>query len=195
MTRPGVERMPRTAYPSPPVGTFTPLPPHIQGAERRSEGRTRLTALRRGLRVLAVGGLAGAAWLLIGAAAQAADRTDGPDGALLGSIVGADADSPITGLPQVADQPLENPGPAHHERDLAGDILDAVVPVQHGEVSSSPRGRHRYPRPVGPGSRGGWFRGHPAGCDREPHDGSPPAGDRARCRGPATGRRGADRLA
>ncbi|HET6480812.1 MAG TPA: hypothetical protein VFG35_12340 [Actinoplanes sp.] len=97
------------------------------------------------MRVLAVGGLAGAAWLLIGAAAQAADRTDGPDGALLGSIVGADADSPITGLPQVADQPLENPGPAHHERDLAGDILDAVVPVQHGEVSSSPRGRHRYP--------------------------------------------------
>ena len=66
MTGPGVERTPRTAYPSPwpPAGASTPLPPHIQGAERRSERRTRRIAMRWGLRVLVVGGLIAFLFLL-----------------------------------------------------------------------------------------------------------------------------------
>nr|WP_221380916.1 hypothetical protein [Actinoplanes polyasparticus] len=130
MTGSGVERTLRAAYrlPVPPTGVSTPLPPPIQGAERRSGNRARRTGLRWGLRVLAVSGLAGAAWLLTGSAAQAADRADGPDGSLLGSLVGADATSPVTGLLQAAVQPLERTEPAHHEQHLVSDILD--VPRQ-----------------------------------------------------------------
>ncbi|WP_127505199.1 hypothetical protein [Actinoplanes solisilvae] len=126
MTGSGVERTLRTAYPSPlpPAGASTPLPPHIQGAERRSERRTRSVAMRWGLRVLVVGGLTGAAWLLTGTAAQAADRVDGPDGSLLGSVVGDDVTSPVIGLLKAAAQPLENTRPAHHERNVVADILD-----------------------------------------------------------------------
>lgn len=147
MTGPGVERTPRTAYPSPlpPAGASTPLPPHIQGAERRSERRTRRIAMRWGLRVLVVGGLTGAAWLLTGTAAQAADRADEPDGSLLGSVVGADVTSPVTGLLQAAVQPLENTRPAHHEQSMA-DILDVPRRVLNrpaetiDEVVHSPSG-------------------------------------------------------
>ncbi|MBL7260791.1 hypothetical protein [Paractinoplanes lichenicola] len=78
--------------------------------------------------MLVVGGLAGAAWLLTGAAAQAADRADGPDGSLLGSVTGSDATSPVTDLLQAAVQPLENTWPAHHERHVVADIFD--VPRQ-----------------------------------------------------------------
>src|SRR3954451_10927251 len=98
MTGLGVERM-RTAFPLPfvpPAGVSALMPPHIQGAERRTERRAGRT--RWGLRVLVVSGLAGAAWLLTGAAAQAADRTDGPTGSLLGSVAGfGDADG-VSGL-------------------------------------------------------------------------------------------------
>ncbi|WP_250000601.1 hypothetical protein [Actinoplanes sp. M2I2] len=134
MTVSGVERTPRTAYPLPvpPTGVSTPLPPSIQGAERRSESRARRTGHRWSLRVLVVGGLAGAAWLLTGSAAQAADRADEPDGSLLGSLVGADATSPVTGLLQAAAQPLEYTGPAHHDRHLVSDILDVPRQVLTG---------------------------------------------------------------
>ncbi|MFF5084757.1 hypothetical protein ACFY36_47610 [Actinoplanes sp. NPDC000266] len=107
----------------PPAGDSTPVPPHIQGAEWRTESRARRhTGSRWGLRVLVVGGLAGAAWLLTGAAAHAADRVDGPDGSLLGSVIGADTTAPVTGLLQAAVQPLEAERP-DHERPLT-DILD-----------------------------------------------------------------------
>jgi hypothetical protein len=108
MTGQGVERTTRTAYalPStPPAGAATPLPPHIQGAERRR-------ACRWGLRVLVVGGLAGAAWLLTGAAAQAASHDSEPSGSLFGSVVDGDATSPVTGLLTAATKPLEAV-PAH----------------------------------------------------------------------------------
>ncbi|SNY63158.1 hypothetical protein [Paractinoplanes atraurantiacus] len=124
MTGLGVGRT-RTAHLPivPPTGDSTPVPPHIQGAEWRSEGRARRhTGSRWGLRVLVVGGLAGAAWLLTGAAAHAADRVDGPDGSLLGSVIGADTTAPVTGLLQAAVQPLEAERP-DHERHLT-DILD-----------------------------------------------------------------------
>lgn len=114
MTGLGIERM-RAAFPLSisPAGVSTLMPPHIQGAERRTERRARRT--RWGLRVLVVGGLAGAAWLLTGAAAHAADRTDGPAGSLLGSIVGDGESSGVSGLLTAAAQPLESVSPVHHE--------------------------------------------------------------------------------
>ena len=123
----GVERMPRAAYPlpsTPPTGAATPLPPHIQGAERQMERRARHTASRWALRVLVVGGLVGAAWLLTGAAAQAADRVGEPEGSLLGPVVNGDAAAPVTGLLMAAAQPLETV-PAHqHKHDVVADILE-----------------------------------------------------------------------
>ncbi|MGK5679949.1 hypothetical protein [Actinoplanes sp. URMC 104] len=81
--------------------------------------------------MLVVGGLAGAAWLLTGAAAQAAERADGPDGSLLGSVMGADVTSPVTGLLQAAAQPLEISRPAYHDHDMVADILDVPRQVLH----------------------------------------------------------------
>ena len=117
MTGLAVERLWRAASPSSPspAEVSTPLPPHIQGAERRRS--------RWGLRLLVVGGLAGTAWLLTGAAAHAADRADEPDGSWLGAIVGGDATAPVSGLLTAAAQPLEA-GPAHHQQHrVVSDIL------------------------------------------------------------------------
>lgn len=113
MTGLGVERSPRAAYPSVSADASAPMPPHIQGAERQRS--------RWAMRLLVVGGLAGAAWLLTGAAAHAADRADGPDGSLLGSVVDGDA-LPVTGLLTAAAQPLEAvPAHKHH---VVADILE-----------------------------------------------------------------------
>jgi hypothetical protein len=49
------------------------MPPASQGVERRSERQAGRIGFRWGLRALVVGGLAGAAWMLSGAAAHAAD--------------------------------------------------------------------------------------------------------------------------
>ena len=130
MTGLGVERMQRTMHPLPsvpPVSATTPMPPHIQGAERRQERPAQRTASRWGLRVLVIGSLAGAAWLLTGAAAHAADRNDGPTGSLLGAVVGGDTMGPVTGLLQTAVQPLEAVSPAyhqHHHEDVVSTVLD-----------------------------------------------------------------------
>jgi hypothetical protein len=94
MTKRGVERTTRTAYLSslPPVGVSTLMPPHSQGAERRTERRAGRTGSRWALRALVVGGLAGAAWLLTGAAAHAADRDPASEGLLGSSLIGAVVD-------------------------------------------------------------------------------------------------------
>jgi hypothetical protein len=117
MTGWGVERVSRIANQSPSgslTAASTPLPPHIQGAERRRS--------RWGLRLLVVGGLAGAAWLLTGAAANAADRADEPSGSLLGAVVGGDVTAPVSDLLTAAAQPLET-APAHKHH-LVTDILE-----------------------------------------------------------------------
>jgi hypothetical protein len=88
MTRWGVERTPRTTGPTgsgASTGVSALMPPHSQGAERRTERHASRTGTRWGLRALVIGGLAGAAWLLTGAAAHAADRDPAPEGSLLGS--------------------------------------------------------------------------------------------------------------
>jgi hypothetical protein len=126
MTGSGVERTPRTAYPLPsvaPAGVSPLMPPHIQGAERRTERRVRTTGSRWGLRALVIGGLAGAAWLLTGTAAHAADRDAEPTGSLFGSVVDGDATMPVTGLLQAAVQPLETVRPAHQHH-IVADILE-----------------------------------------------------------------------
>jgi hypothetical protein len=128
MTGLGDERTWCAARPTPssvaPAGAATSLPPHIQGAERRSERRARRTT-RWGLRVLVVGGLAGAAWLLTGAAAHAADRSDdGPTASLLGSVVDGDVTAPVSGLLTAAAQPLEAVPAHHHKHHVVADILE-----------------------------------------------------------------------
>ena len=142
MTGLAVERLWRAASPSSPspAEVSTPLPPHIQGAERQRS--------RWGLRLLVVVGLAGAAWLLTGAAAHAADRTGEPDGSLLGAVVGGDATAPVSGLLAAAAQPLEAV-PAHHQQHrVVSDILavpqwvlarpaDTVSKVAHGPTGTT----------------------------------------------------------
>jgi hypothetical protein len=117
MTAWGVERESRATYPAPsvsPTAVSKPLPPHIQGAEWRRS--------RWGLRLLVVGGLAGAAWLLTGAATQAADRADEPSGSSLGAFLDGDVTAPESGLLTVAAQPLETtPAHKHH---VVADVLE-----------------------------------------------------------------------
>jgi hypothetical protein len=119
MTGWGVERTARTAFPAsvPPVAS-TLMPPHSQGAERRTERRAGRTGSRWGLRALVIGGLAGAAWLLTGAAAHAADRAPATEGSLLGSsligsVVDGDAAAPaVNRVLKAAAQPLVSDHPA-----------------------------------------------------------------------------------
>lgn len=151
MTGLGVGRTSRTPYPTPcvsPTGVSAPLPPPSQEAERRTERRAHRTGFARwGLRVLVVGGLAGAAWLLTGAAAQAADRADVPVDSLLGSvsdgfvvdgrhfpdgsgsIVDGFTTAPVRGVLKAAAQPLEAAGPAakHHVVDDVVDVPRRVI--------------------------------------------------------------------
>jgi hypothetical protein len=130
-----VERTPRAAFPTsvPPVASAL-MPPHSQGAERRRERRAGRTGSRWGLRALVIGGLAGAAWLLTGAAAHAADRDPAPEGSLLGSsLIGAVVDgdtapSAVTRVLQAAAQPLETGRPAQKHR-VTSSVLATPVRV------------------------------------------------------------------
>jgi hypothetical protein len=135
MTRWVVERGTRTTDPSsrPPLGATALMPPHSQGAERRSERRAGHTGSRWALRALVIGGLAGAAWLLTGAAAHAADRDAATEGLLGKSLVGAVVDGD-TALPAVgkvlkaAAQPLESDRTADHQR-VTSTVLSAPTRV------------------------------------------------------------------
>ena len=69
----GIERRSRPVPSASPAGAATPMPPPIQGAERRAGRRARW-----GLRALVIGGLTGAAWLLTGAAAHATEHQAEP---------------------------------------------------------------------------------------------------------------------
>jgi len=127
MTGSRVERIMRTAHPAPsgsPAGVSPLMPPHSQGAERRTERRTRTTGIRWGVRTLVIGGLAGAAWLLTGVAAHAADPGAEPVGPACGTV--ADGDDAVVAS-----------GPPVREPDMAAGILELPhrVPVRSpGEV-------------------------------------------------------------
>jgi hypothetical protein len=132
MTRWGVGRSARTAVPasvSPPTGATELMPPRSQGAEQRTDRH----AGRWALRALVVGGLAGAAWLLTGAAAQAADRVPTTEGqSLLGSVVDSDSSLPglpVTGLLHAVTRPLEADAAGTAHRDVASTILAAPARV------------------------------------------------------------------
>ncbi|MFI7596399.1 hypothetical protein [Actinoplanes sp. NPDC049681] len=83
MTGWGVERETRPARRPSVVSSTGPalMPPHSQGADRRRGNRS---GPRWGLRALVVGGIAGAAWLLSGAAAHAAQHEP-----VTGGLIGA----------------------------------------------------------------------------------------------------------
>jgi hypothetical protein len=86
------------------------------------------------LRTLVIGGLAGAAWLLTGAAAHAADRVPAPEGqslgsSLLGSVVEGDTVHPaVTGLLHAVTRPLESNSAGLAHRDVTSSIL--AVPAR-----------------------------------------------------------------
>jgi hypothetical protein len=117
MTGWGVERSTRTAYPvsAPPADVSALMPPSSQGAERRTERRAGRTGSRWALRALVIGGLAGAAWLLTGAAAHAADHASATEtSSLIGAVVdGVTAPPAVTKVLKAAAQPLESDRTAH----------------------------------------------------------------------------------
>ncbi|WP_328464053.1 hypothetical protein OHA21_39655 [Actinoplanes sp. NBC_00393] len=125
MTSWEVERDERTACRSVIAhGATTLMPSHSHGAERRPERRASRTGSRWALRALVVGGLAGAAWLLTGAAAHAADHDSGPLGSVLGSTLDSVAtvsgnEPPVGELLKAAIQPLES-APKSHRRPTSG---------------------------------------------------------------------------
>ncbi|MEU4422895.1 hypothetical protein AB0F81_19885 [Actinoplanes sp. NPDC024001] len=126
MTGREVERDERTACRPLPItpGASPLMPSPNQGAERRTERRAGRTGSRWALRALVVVGLAGAAWLLTGAAAHAADHDSEPAGSLLGStldsVVSVPGNEPAVGeLLKAAVQPLES-APKSHRRPSSG---------------------------------------------------------------------------
>ncbi|GAA3349926.1 hypothetical protein GCM10020358_73910 [Amorphoplanes nipponensis] len=151
MTGRVVERDARTAYRSasvPSTGVSEPMPPHSQGAERRRGHRAGRTGSRWGLRALVIGGLAGAAWLLTGAAAHAADRDPAGEGlplgsSLIGSVVPGDGrHAPLAHRIIPALEPLDSgrhrgSGPA---ATLAGRLLGTPAPATRSSDADPARG-------------------------------------------------------
>lgn len=170
MTGWGVERMPRTAIPASvgPTGVRVLMPPHSQGAERYVARRPGRTGHRWGLRVLVVGGLAGAAWLLTGAAAHAADRAPVPEGPSLGSgllgavVTGDNAPATVVRVLQAATRPLESDHRTHRHGTASlldvparvlsrpvgtlADTLSEVTPARTTGVDTALRGVDRVVR-------------------------------------------------
>lgn len=135
MTGWGLKRMLRTAVPTSvaPIGGSALMPPHSQGAERRTDRRTAGTGSRWALRALVIGGLAGTAWLLTGAAAHAADRDATPGGLLGSSLIGAVVDGgtgteTVSKVLHTATRPLETDRPTKH-RDVTSTVLSTPARV------------------------------------------------------------------
>ncbi|WIM96587.1 hypothetical protein ACTOB_000028 [Actinoplanes oblitus] len=124
-----VERTPRTASRSVPAtpGSSSLMPPHSQGAERRSERRAGRAGSRWVLRALVVGGLAGAAWLLTGAAAHAAGPEPEP---ITGTWLGAATESgAVTEFAAVTDfeAVTRDVSRATGTESVVGELLKAAV--------------------------------------------------------------------
>jgi hypothetical protein len=136
-----VERETRTACrPVIAHGDSALMPSQSQGTERRPERRAGRAGSRWVLRALVVGGLAGAAWLLTGSAAHAADHEAEPSGSVLGSalhsVASVAGDEPAVGeLLKAAVQPLES-APKSHRRPAVTSILTAPERVLSGPVET-----------------------------------------------------------
>ena len=142
MTGWGVEREQRPACrPSvvSPTGASALMPPPSQGAERQRR-RSGRTGSPWGLRVLVVGGLAGAAWLLSGAAAQAADRDPATD--LLGAVVHDIAATPHGLTDQAGEQGK------HSDADRRHGVLPVVDRVLRTAVQPLESGGRHVPGAV-----------------------------------------------
>jgi hypothetical protein len=140
-----VERTSRTAFPAALVastGDSSLMPPPSQGTDRRTERRARRSGSRWGVRALVIGGLAGAAWLLTGTAAHAADHDPAAAGpSLLGSVVAGDIAQPtVTKVLQAAAQPLESDRPAHRHHDAVSllSVPARVLTRPAGGLTSTP---------------------------------------------------------
>ncbi|BAL85247.1 hypothetical protein AMIS_270 [Actinoplanes missouriensis 431] len=134
-------RGPRTACRSLSIpGGGSPLMPSPnQGAERRAERRAQNTGSRWAVRALVVGGLAGAAWLLTGTAAHAADHGGGPAGSPDGSASHRVApvsggESTVRELLEAAVQPLEFRYTSQCHRRVVTSILATAERVLSGPV-------------------------------------------------------------
>ncbi|WP_436525046.1 hypothetical protein [Actinoplanes sp. HUAS TT8] len=146
-----VERTPRTASGSAPVtpGGSPLMPPQSQGAERRPERRAGRTGSRWVLRALVIGGLAGAAWLLTGAAANAAEPDTEPlPGSAFGIVLDDDVEPATTWfdsnrepvvseLLKAAVQPLESV-PKAHQHVLTTLLEAADEPLEDLVVDDEP---------------------------------------------------------
>ncbi|KHD76321.1 hypothetical protein MB27_18120 [Actinoplanes utahensis] len=138
----GVERHERTASRSVITHGGSPLmPSHSQGAERRTERRARRTGSRWALRALVIGGLAGAAWLLTGSAAQAAGSDD-LVGAVLDDVATVTGYEPAVGeILEAVAQPPETPAPENHRPEWPVDTPEQDVhdDVARHAATGSPR--------------------------------------------------------
>lgn len=156
MTRSQVERYQRTATrPTfmPSAGVRSILLPTSQGVEERPGRPAGRTATRIGLRTLVIGGFAGAAWLLSGAAAQAsgpntsAEPTSG--GASVVSLVD-DLGNGVVERPTTAASTSGSQRAATRPATSTASVLlgDVLVPVDRATSVVLPRGTAAASTPI-----------------------------------------------
>jgi hypothetical protein len=136
-----VEREARTACRSlsAPDGGSPLMPSPNQEAERRMERRAGHIGSRWALRALVIGGLAGAAWLLTGTAAHAADHDYEPAGSwhesTSHSVAPVYGNEPLVGeLLKAAAQPLESESVPNLHRRVVKSILTTAERMLSGPV-------------------------------------------------------------
>lgn len=150
----GIERMSRPVPSASPTGATELMPPHIQGAERRVGRRARW-----GLRALVIGGLTGAAWLLTGAGAHAAERDAEPARSVVAhEHSGATVDAMVP--PEVADPSRLTGGPADLQLRLA--TVPASAPRSSRPGTADPVAEHPVVQRPGDERRAGSPHAHPA---------------------------------
>jgi hypothetical protein len=104
------------------------MPPASQGVEQRSERPAGRTGRRWGLRAVVVGGLAGAAWMLSGAAAHAAENTSAEQATGLAVLSPARTVEPL--VPDLGDEAAERivrPVVKHVDRPPAAPVRDLLT--------------------------------------------------------------------
>jgi hypothetical protein len=123
------------------------MPPASQAVEQRPARPADRTGVRWGLRVLVVGGLAGAAWMLSGAAAHAAEHPSAES-----ATGGLTSLSPVAGLSPVRSlDPLVRGlgnGTGRTVKPIAAPVTKAIEPVTRAAVAQVDRTVHKHHRPT-----------------------------------------------